>query len=147
MMTEKHPMSEELRKLAASPMNLKAKAPIADRILAMEAALRRAATALDAMVEDERNWKALYHELKNERDELRRQLAQYKSCLESDGGECYGWKLANERAERAEARAKRYQEIIDGFYDAIAHGDDEHRKWLRETVDAYLREPEEKTDE
>lgn len=29
-------------------------------------------------------------------------------------------------------------DIISGFYNAVAHGDDEHRRWLKETVDAYL---------
>jgi hypothetical protein len=30
------------------------------------------------------------------------------------------------------------QETIDRLYAAIAHGDDEHRAWLREAVDNFF---------
>lgn len=45
---------------------------------------------------------------------------------------------ANERVSELEDEIARLQGIIAGFYDAIAHGDEEHREWLRKEVDKYL---------
>lgn len=32
----------------------------------------------------------------------------------------------------------RTKEVIQGLYDALAHGDEEHRAWLREAITAHF---------
>lgn len=34
---------------------------------------------------------------------------------------------------------KLQDKIIKGFYDAIAHGDEDHRQWLKEEIDEYRK--------
>lgn len=47
------------------------------------------------------------------------------------------WHAVRDAAEEI----KRQRDIILGFYDAIAHGDDEHRAWLKDVITKYLNTP------
>lgn len=63
--------------------------------------------------------------------------SQEKEVLELGRRLNKGIDVLQEAARILAQTVKLQDKIIDGFYDAVAHGDEDHRKWLKETIEAY----------
>ncbi len=63
-----------------------------------------------------------------ERDQFERERGEYRNSFHDKIIEC----------SKAEAKARRLDQVISGFYAAIKHGDDAHKEWLLEKINSYV---------
>lgn len=77
-------------------------------------------------------------------DDLKRELCDHKNCTYSACVNIRGAIVALTRLERRCAEMEKAQSTL---FDAIAHGDDGHRAWLRDAIERHFALPPERANE
>lgn len=72
-------------------------------------------------------------DLKNNKE----QLALFLTSADEQEREIASLILQRSKSECT--KCQQLERILLGLYDEIKHGDDEHKRWLKEKIDSYLR--------